>query len=107
MALLAPSWRLPFWGNVKWGGLETQTATVGQGAGSTEVGLAVGEAYNIGGALEIGFEFEMEATGATVLGGFAVGASAEASMIFTSGDETAYTGSVGSIPAENYGEERI
>lgn len=86
----------------RYGGLETDEQSVGQGTGSTEIGLSVGQEYSEGNSLSLGFEFEVEATGATVLGGFSVGASAENTLTVTSGSETSYTGSIGSISGDDF-----
>jgi hypothetical protein len=86
------------------GGLQTPAQAVGQGTSTTEIGLAVGEEYTEGSSLEVGFEFELEATVATVMAGFSVGASVENSLQITSGTETSYTGVVGSIDSANFAE---
>ncbi len=83
-------------------GLEQGPQSVGQGTSATELGLDVGEAYTEGGALELGFEFSLQGTGATVLAGFTVGASVENSLRVTSGESTSYTGRIGSIEASSF-----
>lgn len=70
---------------------------VGQGGGSTEVSIDVSESSSNGGALEIGFEYEVEAVGATILAGFSVGISLEASFSWSKGTSTSYSASVGNI----------
>ncbi|MEX2502929.1 MAG: fibronectin type III domain-containing protein [Trueperaceae bacterium] len=74
---------------------------VGQGGGSTEVSIDVSEEVSHGGALEVGFEYEVEAVGASVLTGFSVGVSAEAAFARSSGTSTHYSGSVGNIADES------
>lgn len=86
------------------GGLQTPAQAVGQGTSTTEIGLAVGTEYTEGSTLELGFEFEMEATAATVMAGFSVGASTEHTLQVTSGTETSYTGVVSSIDAEHFAD---
>jgi hypothetical protein len=71
--------------------------TVGQGGGSTSVSIDVAEAHSNGFALEIGFEYEVEAVGATVLAGFSVGISTQASFAWSWGTSTSYSASVGNI----------
>ncbi len=85
-----------------YGGLTTPAQSVGQGAGSVEIGLDVGQEYSLGYSLELGFELEVEATAATVLGGFSVGASVQDSLTVTSGTETSYTGSIGAIGTDDF-----
>jgi hypothetical protein len=81
-------------------GLETETQSVGEGAtSSVEIGLDVGREYAEGGSLALGFELDVEVTGGTILGGFTVGASRESTLMVTSGTETSYVGSVGSLGA--------
>lgn len=84
------------------GGLATSLASVGQGGGATELTLDVGTEIGIGGSLEIGYEVSIEATGATVLAGASVGGSVGAEFQITSGSSTTYTGSVGSIGADDF-----
>ncbi|MEL6713151.1 MAG: VCBS repeat-containing protein, partial [Planctomycetota bacterium] len=84
------------------GGLQTSLASVGQGAGSTELTLDVGTEIGVGGSLEIGYERSVEATAATVLVGASIGASVGAEFQVTSGSSTTYTGSVGSIGAADF-----
>lgn len=86
------------------GGLATPVQSVGQGTSSTEIGLAVGTEHSEGGSLEVGYEFELEATVATVMVGFSVGASVENSFSITSGTETSYTGAIGSLDSEHFAE---
>ncbi|HLU81824.1 MAG TPA: hypothetical protein VKZ43_00355 [Trueperaceae bacterium] len=74
---------------------------VGQGGGSTEVSIEVSESSSNGGALEIGFEYEVEAVGATILAGFSVGISGEASFAWSKGSSTSYTGGVGNFADGN------
>ena len=71
-------------------------------AGSTEVGLTIGEAWSEGGSLELGYEIEVRATVVGVVAGFSVGGSHGSSLLVTSASETSYTGSVGTIDAANF-----
>jgi len=85
------------------GGLEIGPIGVPQGGGSTTLVVDVGREISRGGALEVGFEVEIEATAGGVLGGVSVGSSSERSWQITSGESTTYTGQVGGIPAGNFG----
>jgi hypothetical protein len=84
------------------GGLEHGPVSVGQGSGSTQVTIQVGEAWSTGGALEVSYELAVKATGLGVMGGFTVGASASAGLRITSGVQTTYTGTVGAIGAPDF-----
>ena len=88
------------------GGLEIGPQSVGQGDGSVKLGLAVGEEYSSGRALELGFEFSMDVTGGGVLAGTTVGASRQDTITITSGSETSYTGSIGGIDAANFSDNQ-
>jgi hypothetical protein len=70
--------------------------SVGQ-TGSTSFQLDVGSEYSSGQKLALDYEIEAEATVATVIGGFSVGAGVESSLTVTSGRSTSYSGTVGSI----------
>lgn len=87
--------------------LENGPVSVGQGGGSTSVDIDVSHAHSVGGALEVGFSVDVEAVGATILGGFSVGVGREAAFTWTSESSTSYSASVGNIadPADfrNYG----
>jgi len=88
------------------GGLQIGPQSVGQGGGSTEVTLEVGNSISHGGALEVGFEIDVEATVGGVIGGVTIGATAESSWKVTSGTSTTYTGVVGAIDAAHFAEHR-
>jgi len=90
----------------RYGGLELGPQSVGQGSGSTELEIEVSEEYGVGGALELGYEYECEATIFGIVLGIKVGASAEAEFQVKSGSSTTYTGSVGSIDGEHFLENR-
>lgn len=70
---------------------------VGQGTGHTEVAIDVSESSHVGGALEIGFQIDLQVVGATVLAGFSIGRSGEASFTWSHGTSTSYSASVGNI----------
>jgi hypothetical protein len=85
-----------------YGGLEIGPQAVGQGAGSTEVTLQVGESISQGGALAVGFDLEVQATAGAVLSGTSVGVESERTWRITSGSATTYTGVVGAIDSANF-----
>lgn len=85
-----------------YGGLEIGPQAVGQGAGSTEVTLQVGNSISTGGALAVGYELEMQATAGGVLAGIQVGVESERTWRITSGTSTTYTGVVGAIDSANF-----
>jgi hypothetical protein len=87
-------------------GLEIGPQSVGQGGGSTEVTLQVGNAISSGGALATEFEIEVEATLGSVLGGITIGVEAASTWQVTSGTSTTYTGVVGAIDAAHFAANR-
>lgn len=89
-----------------YGGLQIGPQAVGQGAGTTEVTLQVGTAVSTGGALEVGYELEVEATAGGVLGGTSVGVSNQSTWRVSSGQSTTYTGVVGAIAASDFSANR-
>ena len=74
---------------------------VGQGGGSTEISIDVSNSTSTGNSHEVGFDIELELVGATVLGGFSVGASRTASFSWSHGSSTHYTGGVGNFADGN------
>jgi hypothetical protein len=88
------------------GGLSVGPVSVGQGTGETEVTLEVGTELGQGGALELGFEVELEATAGSILGGVSIGASQTDTFRVTSGTSTTYTGVVGAIDAADFSANR-
>lgn len=88
------------------GGLQIGPQSVGQGGGSTEVTLQVGESISHGGALAVGFEMEVEATAGAVLAGVSVGVESTNTWRITSGQSTTYTGVVGALDAAHFASDR-
>lgn len=86
----------------QYGGLQFGPSGVGQGSGDTELQIAVSNEVSLGGSLGIEYEYELKATSGVVFGGFSVGYGAEVSLSITSGMQTTYTGTVGSIAAADY-----
>jgi hypothetical protein len=86
----------------QYGGLQHGPVSVGQGSGSTQVTIQVGESWSTGNALDVSYEFELKVTGGGVMGGFSVGAAASSSLRVTSGQQTTYTGTVGAIGAADF-----
>ena len=74
---------------------------VGQGGGSTEISIDVSRPTSTGNSHEVGFDIELELVGATVLGGFSVGASRTASFSWSHGSSNHYTGGVGNFADGN------
>ena len=90
----------------QYGGLELGPQAVGQGSGQTELELVVGEEWDHGGSLELGFELEAKTTITGVEWGITIGASVEESISWSSGQQTTYDGVVGSIDAAHYQAEQ-
>jgi len=84
------------------GGIEFGPTGVGQGTGDTELQIAVSDEVSLGGSLGIEYEAEVKATAGVAIAGFTVGYGAEAALTITSGSQTTYTGTVGSIAAADY-----
>lgn len=84
------------------GGIEFGPTGVGQGSGDTELEIAVLSEISAGGSLGIEYEKTVEATSGVAMAGFSVGYGAEAALSITSGSQTTYTGTVGSIAAVDY-----
>lgn len=89
-----------------WGGFETGPASVGQGTGSTTLGIAVSQ--ETGSAIYLGasYELEVEVDVAGIKLGGTVGWSAGHTWSRSVGEETTYAGTVGSIDAEHFVDER-
>ncbi len=86
----------------QYGGIEFGPSGVGQGTGNTEQQISVSSEISAGGSLAIEYEKTIEATAGVAMAGFSIGYGAEAALSFTSGSQTTYTGTVGSISAEDY-----
>jgi hypothetical protein len=84
------------------GGLQNGPISVGIGTGQTHAEIQVGESWSSGGTLEVSYELEVKATGATVMAGFTVGGSTSDSLTITSGQQTTYRGTVGAIEGFDY-----
>ncbi len=77
--------------------LENGPVAVDQGTGSNSADIDVSHAHAVGGSLEVGFQVDVEAVGATLLGGFSVGVSRQAAFSWTSNSSTPYHATVGAI----------
>ena len=86
----------------QWGGLEFGPSNVGQGTGQTQQEIQVSTEVGVGGTLGIEYEREFKATSGIVFGGFSVGYGVEAALSFTSGSQTTFSGTVGSISAADF-----
>jgi len=75
---------------------------VGQGGGSVQLGLAIGQAatQSISGGVSV--EVEVEGVVVGVLSGFSVGIGVEKGFSRTYGEEMSYTGSVGNLDADHF-----
>lgn len=84
------------------GGLEFGPSGVGQGTGQTNQEIAVSTEVSAGGSLGIEYETTVKATSGVAFAGFSVGYGVEAALSFTSGSQTTFSGTVGSISAADY-----
>lgn len=75
----------------------SSTVNVGAGSGSSTQTLELEESTSFEAALELGFEFAMETTAATVTAGFSVGSSSKAAFQTSIGSSTSWSGTVGDI----------
>ncbi len=87
-------------------GLQTPAQSVGQGGGTVEIGLSVGTELSEGNALAMGWQADVETTLGGLVHGFSVGASVSNSLTVTSGDLSSYTGSIGSLPADQFADNQ-
>lgn len=81
----------------QFGGLENGPLSVGEGVGSTGLGIAVGTESSLGGSLSVEFEASVDVTAGPVLAGFSVGFGAGASLTMSSGESTSFDASVGDL----------
>lgn len=88
----------------QFGGLENGPLTVGEGGGSTALGIAVGTESSQGGALGVEFEASVDVTAGPALAGFSVGYGAEASLTMTSGESTTFDVTVGDLSEATWEE---
>ena len=91
---------------VQYGGLENGPLSVGEGTGSTGLGIEVGTAVSQGGSLAVEYEYSVDVTAGPALAGFSVGFGAEASLTFTSGESTTFDVSVGDLSAESFADHQ-
>jgi hypothetical protein len=85
-------------------GLESAEFGVGQGTCQTEVQVAVAEGFGTGGSMAFDFEVQLKASLFGIMGGVSVGVGTEHGINVTSGTETIFGGSIGSIGADFYTE---
>jgi hypothetical protein len=86
-------------------GLDVGPIGVGQGSGSTELGLDLSRNSSLSVTHEINFTFEANVAvgpGAKVLAGYTLGAGAHHMLNVSKGSSTSYSGTIGSIDAENF-----
>ena len=80
----------------------SDSSPVSQGDGSTSLTLSLENSQSFTEAFEAGFSLSIEATGATILGGFEVGVSGGASLTTSMGSELTYSGTVGGISEADF-----
>lgn len=85
-----------------YGGLENGPQSVGQGTGSTGLGIDVSTEVSVGGSLGIEYENSVDVTAGPALAGFSVGGGVEASLQVTSGERTTYAVTVGDLDAAHF-----
>lgn len=86
----------------RYGGLENEPISVGQGGGSSGLEIAVSTEVSLGGSLGIEYEKEVEVTAGPAMAGYTVGYGVEASLSVTSGDQTTYSVEVGDLDGANF-----
>ena len=77
-------------------------AATGQGGGSTSTSDQVERDMTVSSAVELDDQFDVEATGGVVLLGFGVGEGVTDSLSVTMGENTSFSGTVGSIDAAHF-----
>lgn len=88
------------------GGLENGPISVGQGAGSSGLEIAVSTEVSRGGSLGLEYEQEVEVTAGPVMAGYTVGYGTEASLTVTSGTQTTYSVEVGDLSADAFADNQ-
>ena len=87
-------------------GLENGPLSVGEGSGSTGLGIEVGTEVSAGASLGIEYVREVNVTAGPVLAGFSIGYGAESSLTMSSGSSTSYDVSVGDLSAATFAEHQ-
>jgi hypothetical protein len=87
-------------------GLQNGPVNVGEGGGSTSLGIAVGTEASVGGSLAVEAEFSVDLTTPPLLAGFSVGAGVESSLTITSGQNTSYDVTVGNLSAATFAQHQ-
>jgi hypothetical protein len=90
----------------QYGGLENGPLSVGQGTGSTGLGIDVSTEVSMGGSLGIEYEYSVDVTAGPALAGFSVGYGATASLTMASGESTTYEVSVGDLSQASFAEHQ-
>lgn len=83
-------------------GLDVGPVSVGEGGGSTEVGIDLVRNSSFSAAIAQSFSLDVEVTTAKVIAGFKIGAGTSANLSVSKGQSTIYKGSVGNIEAANF-----
>jgi len=87
-------------------GLEVGPIGVGQGSGFTEVGLDLEREESLTKSHEIKYSLDVEVIGGFFLAGFNIGVGGSHSLNVSKGNATTYSGTVGSIDADNFAENQ-
>ena len=90
----------------QFGGLENGPLSVGEGGGSTGLGIDVGTEVSAGASLGIEYEYSVDVTAGPALAGFSVGYGVGASLTFSSGESTSYDVSVGDLSEATFEEHQ-
>lgn len=77
---------------------------VGEGGGSVELGLAIGQETSQAASAGLSVEVQVKGVAVGALAGFSVGVAAEVGFSKSYGEEMSYTGTVGSLDAEHFAD---
>ena len=88
------------------GGLQNGPLSVGEGTGSTGLGIDVGTEVSAGTGLGIEYTRSVEVTAGPVLAGYSVGYGVDASLTVSSGESTSYDVSVGDLSEATFSENQ-
>jgi hypothetical protein len=77
---------------------------VGQGGGSTTIEDDVERDQVVSSSVELDADFDVEATAGVVMAGFSVGTGTSHTLSVTMGQDTSFTGTIGSIDGDHYSD---
>ncbi|TVR98497.1 MAG: hypothetical protein EA416_00100 [Trueperaceae bacterium] len=95
-----------FGGPLGLGGLQNGPLSVGEGSGSTGLGIDVGAEVSAGTSLGIEYTRSVDVTAGPVLAGYSVGYGVDASLTVSSGESTSYDVSVGDLSSATFAEHQ-